>query len=238
MNGPARSVPRPGHEGGLAVLVISGQRLVAESVACMLPQLDVVARAESSISMAAAGRALETRHVDVVLASELIHGEPALRLLEGITSDGRLPATIVLAAASDPRRTARALRRGAAGWIDEECRLSELAEALATVRRGGRWVTPRLRAQVIDALLEHEIAGIDIGDSVRLSPRQREVLACLMDGRSHGEVAESLQLALNTVRTHVRHMCRLAEVHSTPALVALARSGAFGMAQDLGDRPR
>ncbi|MGZ4536411.1 MAG: response regulator transcription factor, partial [Nocardioidaceae bacterium] len=56
-----------------------------------------------------------------------------------------------------------------------------------------------------------------------LSPRELEVLQLLVAGLSRAEVAERLVVSPNTVRTHVQNLLKAADVHSTLALVAVAR---------------
>ena len=56
-----------------------------------------------------------------------------------------------------------------------------------------------------------------------LSPREYEVLRCLVAGMSKKEIAQRLYLSVNTVRTHVQHLLYAADEHSTIALVAAAR---------------
>ena len=236
-----RAIPpqaTPASEGGLSVIVVDSHRLVAESLARMLPQLETVREATFATTMASARSALLLLRVDLVLVSERVEGEPAvLALQRGAAHPLRRPALVVLASSNEPRAVARAFRDGAAGWIRRDCRLEELAEALTAVRDGGHWVAPELRAGVIDALLEKTPDQPVDGLGLHLSPRQQEVLQGLMDGMSHGEVAERLHLSLNTVRTHVHRMCHQAGVHSTPALVALARDGRLAL-PDKAVRPR
>jgi DNA-binding CsgD family transcriptional regulator len=56
-----------------------------------------------------------------------------------------------------------------------------------------------------------------------LTPREREVLACLAEGAGRREVAEQLHLSANTVRTHLQNLMAKLGVHSTLEAVALSR---------------
>ena len=64
-----------------------------------------------------------------------------------------------------------------------------------------------------------------------LTPREREILACLADGAGRRDVAERLYLSANTVRTHLRNLMAKLGVHSTLEAVAMVRGG------ELSDRP-
>jgi DNA-binding NarL/FixJ family response regulator len=62
------------------------------------------------------------------------------------------------------------------------------------------------------------------GDAVgRLTPRERDVLQAMLQGRSRSEIARWLGMSPNTVRTHVQHILRAMNVDSAAAAVALAR---------------
>lgn len=208
---------------GLRILVLDGHRLIAESVAGMLPMLDAVRSATSVTTVQLARARLRRGGVDLVLADDAVHGVPTLDLLHLNPDHGRRPRLVFFSSNTDPRYVARSLRAGACGWVVKDCAQEELGHALTRVTTGARWVSSPLRTQVIEALLDPaEVKGAaTVGPT--LSPRRREVLRCLVEGLSHGEAAERLGVSLSTVRTHVRDMCRLTGTHSTPELVAFAR---------------
>lgn len=208
---------------GLRVLVFDCHRLIAESVAGMLPLLQGVRSATPVTTMQVARARLRQESVDVVLAGDTVHGVPTLDLLDFEPQQGRRPRLVLFSSNSDPRHVARSLRAGASGWVAEDCLEEELDDALTMVTTGAHWVSSRLRSGVIEALLDPADSSGAATAGPSLSPRRREVLRCLVEGLSHGEVAERLRVSLSTVRTHVRDMCRLTGTHSTPELVALAR---------------
>jgi DNA-binding CsgD family transcriptional regulator len=57
----------------------------------------------------------------------------------------------------------------------------------------------------------------------RLTPREQDVLQCLVDGLNRQEIAQHLFLSPNTVRTHVQHLLRKLGVHSSLTAAAIAR---------------
>lgn len=220
------------------MLVVDGHQLIAESVAGLLPQLGEVREAKSATSVSLARAIVRAGPVDVVLVDDVLHGESGLELLRATSHGGRRPLVVIFSSGTDPARVAGALRAGAAGWLAKDCELAELSAALDRVRSGMRWISPGLRAGVIEELLERGVPASMAGDDMSLPPRRRQVLACLVEGKSHGETAVELGLSLSTVRTHVRDLCRMAGVHSTPALVALVRAGRLKVADDTFPRPR
>lgn len=115
-----------------------------------------------------------------------------------------------------------ALEAGAAGILLKAGSPSELVEALEVVAAGGRYVDPRITAQ-----LESERRAR------RLSRREREVFGLLVDGMSMASIARELGLSRETVKTHVRNaMSKLGAKTRTAAVIEAIRSG------ELDDDPR
>jgi DNA-binding NarL/FixJ family response regulator len=139
--------------------------------------------------------------------------------------------TVVLAERDDPRRAAAALRAGASGWVAKDCSLSRLLAVIRGVLRGETHLPPALLTGV---LLELTAASHHRTESERLveslTPREREVLRCMVAGLGRKAVAERLYLSPHTVRTHMQNVLGKLGVHSTLAAVALARRAGVGPA--------
>ncbi|MFI9270654.1 LuxR C-terminal-related transcriptional regulator [Kitasatospora sp. NPDC052896] len=159
--------------------------------------------------------------------------EPAAdgrRAADGITLLGRACQShpglraVVLAAEDDPRRAVRALYAGAAGWVAKESSLSRLLAVVRGVLRGETHLPPALLTGVVRELTT---ARRDRTESERLvdslTPREKQVLRCMVAGMGRQAVAERLYLSPHTVRTHMQNVLGKLGVHSTLAAVALAR---------------
>jgi DNA-binding NarL/FixJ family response regulator len=94
-----------------------------------------------------------------------------------------------------------ALRAGVNGYLLKHADLSELERAIRAVARGERYLAPAVSGPVIERLLR---TGHDERDEKgdALSPRQREVLQLIAEGKSTREIAERLNLSPKTVETH------------------------------------
>ncbi|MFJ4676415.1 LuxR C-terminal-related transcriptional regulator [Kitasatospora sp. NPDC088783] len=131
---------------------------------------------------------------------------------------------VLLAAADDPQRAARALQAGANGWVARESSLSALMTVVRGVRRDETHLPPALLTGVVRELTS---ARRDRSESERLvaalTPREEEVLRCMVAGLGRQAVAERLFLSPHTVRTHMQNVLGKLGVHSTLAAVAVAR---------------
>ncbi len=131
---------------------------------------------------------------------------------------------VVLAAEDDPRRAVRALQAGACGWVAKDSSLSRLLVVVRGVLNGETHLPPALLTGVVRELTA---ARRDRTESERLvetlTPREEEVLRCMVAGLGRQAVAERLYLSPHTVRTHMQNVLGKLGVHSTLAAVAVAR---------------
>ncbi|MEU8923763.1 response regulator transcription factor [Kitasatospora sp. NPDC048545] len=158
------------------------------------------------------------------------HLRPAAPPPDGITLLARLRRAhpglraVVLATADDPHRAARALHAGATGWVAKESSLARLLAVVRGVLRDETHLPPALLTGVIRELTT---ARRDRTESERLvdtlTPREKQILRCMVAGLGRQAVAERLYLSPHTVRTHMQNVLGKLGVHSTLAAVAVAR---------------
>lgn len=167
------------------------------------------------------------------------HGGPARavngRAADGISLVGAVRSaqpgvrTVVLAERDDPRRAAAALQAGASGWVAKDCSLVRLLAVIRGVLREETHLPPALLTGVLRELTaarKHRTESERLVES--LTPREREVLRCMVAGLGRKAVAERLFLSPHTVRTHMQNVLGKLGVHSTLAAVALARRAGVG----------
>lgn len=92
------------------------------------------------------------------------------------------------------------------------------------VLNGRMYLFPTTVRPVVERLLSRARSQRRPSFVDELSERQLQVLRCLVGGMSRSETGDRLFITANTVRTHVQHLLKLADVHSTLALVARARA--------------
>ncbi|MEU2021997.1 response regulator transcription factor [Streptomyces sp. NPDC016469] len=137
--------------------------------------------------------------------------------------------TVVLAEKDDPARAALALQAGACGWVAKDSSLQRLLAVIRGVLRDETHLPAALLTGVLRELLadrKHRTESEKLVES--LTPREREVLRCMVAGLGRKAVAERLFLSPHTVRTHMQNVLGKLGVHSTLAAVALARRAGVG----------
>ncbi|MEV7173644.1 LuxR C-terminal-related transcriptional regulator [Streptomyces sp. JL4002] len=242
----------------IRVLVVDDHRIFAESLAAALaaePDVDVSAAGSGPAALRCLERAVaEGRRFDVLLVdadlgavagavpAQREHGSgppPAsdgIALVAGVRVAHPGVRTVVLAERDDPRRAAHALQAGASGWVAKDCSLSRLLAVVRGVLREETHLPPALLTGVLRELTaarKHRTDSERLVES--LTPREHEVLRCMVAGLGRKDVAARLFLSPHTVRTHMQNVLGKLGVHSTLAAVALARRAGVRPADLAGD---
>ncbi|MER8097484.1 response regulator transcription factor [Streptomyces goshikiensis] len=241
----------------IRVLVVDDHRIFAESLAAALaaePDVDVSAAGSGPAALRCLERAVaEGRRFDVLLVDADLGaagGVPAQRepgaaappgsdgiaLVAGVRVSHPGVRTVVLAERDEPRRAALALQAGACGWVAKDSSLSRLLAVIRGVLREETHLPPALLTGVLRELTaarKHRTDSERLVES--LTPREHEVLRCMVAGLGRKDVAARLFLSPHTVRTHMQNVLGKLGVHSTLAAVALARRAGVRPAELAGD---
>jgi DNA-binding NarL/FixJ family response regulator len=184
----------------------------------------IALRQEGSIEVVAGmGSVEELRPALAATAPDLLIVDLMLRDSYGLTavrdlaaSGSQVPA-MVLSAFDDEMFVREAFDAGVRGYALKAQPLSEVIDGMRRCVAGERYVFPRFGAVPASTPGEGPRAGID-----HLSPREREVFAHILDGRTTRDIADLLSISLKTVETHRSHINRKLAVHSPGALLRLA----------------
>jgi DNA-binding NarL/FixJ family response regulator len=114
----------------------------------------------------------------------------------------------------------RALEAGASGFVLKHSASVELIAAIRAALEGRTYLTPQLAGEVLDAMKGGPKPGSDPVGS--LTPRQREVLQLLAEGRSAKEIASSLAISARTVEFHKYQMMETLGLHTSAELIHFA----------------
>ena len=168
------------------------------------------------------GRALVA--AALALAPDLIILDISMPLLNGLEAGRQIKQAlpqvklVFVTMNEDPDLAAEAFRAGASAYLVKRCAASELVAAVQEVLQGRSYVTPLITEGLVESLLEVE--GGTAGSE--LTPRQREILQLLAEGRSMKEVAAVLDVTPRTVAFHKYRMMSQLKVKTTAELIQYA----------------
>jgi len=113
------------------------------------------------------------------------------------------------------------LKAGAAGYLLKDCAVDELGDAIRCVLANKIYISPDIAGVVIEDYLRHleEPAGKPL---TKLTPKEREVLQLIAEGKSTKEVAAILNTSISTIETHRQHIMDKLNMHTVAELTKYA----------------
>ncbi len=132
-----------------------------------------------------------------------------------------LPETrvIILTAFEDDDKIVKAICNGASGYLLKSAPMEEISSAILDVVGGGAPINPRIAKRVLE--LFSSMAPPE-GKDYGLTPRERQILERMVEGRIKKEIASDLDMNYHTVDAHIRSIYTKLEVHTRAGAVAKA----------------
>jgi DNA-binding NarL/FixJ family response regulator len=200
------------------LLIADDHTIILDGIGMLLTdEFDVVGTAEDGHAVL---RAAEQLRPDVILL------DISMPLLNGIDTCRQLVKTlpksrvIFLTMHADRIYVEEAFRAGCVGYILKRSAACELSGAINTVMRGGKYVTPLIEWNEADKSTGQP--DVRTTASERLTPRQREVLQLVAEGRANKEIAALLHVSEKTVDYHKSSLKRALLLESTAELTQFA----------------
>jgi DNA-binding NarL/FixJ family response regulator len=160
------------------------------------------------------------------LRPDIVLMDVAMAQMNGIEATGRIKKAykdvrvIILSMYSNEEYVLQALQAGASGYLLKDAATLELELAVRAVSRNETYLSPGVSKHVIDSYRKR-ITG-DQQPVEQLTPRQREVVQLIAEGRTTKEIASILKVAVKTVETHRTQMMERLNIHDIAGLVRYA----------------
>lgn len=200
------------------VVLADDHRLLAEALKSLLAgEFELVGVVEDGRALLEAVERLEP---DVVVSDVTMPALNGIDALVELRRKGRQVPVIFLTMHRDVSFARRALEAGAAGFVLKHSAASELVAALRAALAGDVYVTPQLSAEVFGAPVPGAARTAD--PLAALSPRQRQVLQLVAEGRSAKEIAAELGISPRTVEFHKLQLMQGLGLHTTADLTRFA----------------
>lgn len=205
----------------MKVLLVDDHKIIRDGLRAVLegrPDIEVVGEAANGHEALVLVRTLRP---EVVVMDVSMPG------LNGIDATARLASehpeikVLGLSMASDRRYVLAMLSAGASGYLLKDAASDELIRAIQTVASGQTYLSPQISAAIVETALEAR-APAQAATASALTPREREVLQLLAEGRTSKDIAVTLQISVPTVDTHRRQIMSKLKLRSIAELTKYA----------------
>ena len=200
------------------ILIADDHNLIAELCRKLLEsEFDIVGVVNDGRSLIRSAQELKPQVIIVDIAMPSLNGLDAAQQIKQLLPEVKI---VFLTMSTGTELAAEAFRRGASGYLLKTCATGELVQAVRSVLRGRSYVSRSMARDSLEFLLRQ---GTPLpAEGERLTPRQREVLQLVAEGKSMKEVAAILKLTPRTVAFHKYRMMETLGVRNTAELVQYA----------------
>jgi len=201
---------------GLKVIVCDDHQVFTDALVAYLRGVPEIGSVEAVHNVDDALRRLR-QGADILLLDLALEDDDqdGLTAVEAIGHLGLDVRVLVLSGSGDVNTIVRALRLGANGFCTKDVHPEQLVTAIRQVVAGDVTLPSHMTQDVLVEIQDRQTeAQAHAREMARLTPREREVLRMLSNGRDSAHIARVLELSQNTVRTHLQHIMRKLGVHS------------------------
>lgn len=204
------------HERPIRIMLVDDHLMVRDGLKVFLSvyeDIEVVAEAddgEQAISLCA------EIHPDIILMDTIMPNVDGPTATARILADHPKTRVIALTTFSEQDLVQQAIRAGAISYMLKDVDASKLVEAIRDAHHGRSTIDASAAQSLIDAATQAPPLGSD------LTPRERDVLALLIEGRTNKEIAKKLFISQATVRLHVSNVLSKLDASNRTEAVSLA----------------
>lgn len=189
---------------------------------------EVVGTVKDGRALVEAAQRLEPDLILLDIVMPLLNGIDAARQIKKVCPKTKL---IFITMQTSPTYATEALEAGASGYLLKHSAPMELPLAIDAALQGQQFLTPLIAKPVLSLALKPERRPVVKGSVAALTPRQREVLQLIGEGKGTKEIATVLNVSLKTIDFHKTHLMQQLNIHSTAELMRYAITQ--GLASDL-----
>jgi DNA-binding NarL/FixJ family response regulator len=209
----------------ISVALIEDNRLVRQGISALLqelPDLEVVAeRASGDTSR------LKGVNPDVVLLDLGLRNGDSLQVAKNVMAQFPQSKIIMMDLLPVQEEIVEFIHVGVAGFIMKDATLEDLVSTIRSVAQGANVLPPPMTSTLFSQIARDAVARgqPEALASVRMTPRERDVINLIAEGLSNKEIAGRLHIATHTVKSHVRNIMEKLTLHTRLQIAAFAHKG-------------
>ena len=206
----------------ISIALIEDNRLVREGITALLsqlPDLKVVAGASSADTAV-----FREAKPQVVLLDLGLQSGDSLRLAVQVKVDFPDSKVIVMDLLPVHEDIMDFVNAGVSGFIMKDATVDDLVSTIRSVAGGAHVLPPQMTSSLFSQIAKDAIAKgrPEVLDSVRMTPREREVINLIAEGLGNKEIAARINVATHTVKSHVRNIMEKLTLHTRLQIAAYA----------------
>ncbi|MEM5564055.1 response regulator transcription factor [Psychroserpens sp. AS72] len=150
---------------------------------------------------------------DIILLDINLLGMSGIKGIPLILNELPKVDIIMLTTFEDHDSIYKALCAGACSYLSKKTPLKKILEAVEVVNNGGSYMSPSIARKIINSFApKHNHSDV-------LTPRQKDIVAGIVDGKSYKMIANDLFVSLDTVRSHIKNIYKALEINSKAELI-------------------
>ena len=199
------------------IILADDHRMFAEGLKRLLePDYEIVAMIEDGKELVATVTEIPT---DLILVDISMPGLNGIEAARKIIESNKNAKIILLTMHDEETYVTTALDAGVRGYVLKQAEPSELLAAIKEVLKGSVYVSPSLASKV---LFSRRKGDSNQPPTIRLQPRQREILRLLAEGKTAKEIAANLHLTAKTIEYHKYQIMLKLNVQTSAQLIQYA----------------
>ncbi len=205
------------------LMVVDDHTLFRNGLASLLQQYDDVRLIAEASSGKEAVTVAGTQKPDVILMDMSMSGMSGLDATRQIIEASPETAVCMLTISEQDEDLFAAIRAGARGYLLKDTELPALHEAIRVLADGGTSITPLLATRLLDEFAKASPPPRPAGPGLeQLTSREREILEYVAAGWRNQEIADHLNIAVNTVKVHLRNILEKLDLRNRQQAAAFA----------------
>lgn len=207
------------------VLLVDDHKIMRDGIKAILRHAEefrVAGEAETGVDAVQMARKLRPQMILMDI------GLPGLNGIEATTEILRHQPDIkivILSMFDDEHSVVSAIKSGARAFVLKKASDSDLIDALRTVAKGGSYLSPQVSDRLLSRIQRGDLESKPTASALEgLSPREVQVLRMVAEGKTSKEIANMLDLGLQTVRSYRKTMMKKLGVNNVASLTQLALS--------------
>jgi DNA-binding NarL/FixJ family response regulator len=201
----------------ISVSIVDDEKKLCESIATFLNGSTGFRCVSMYGNAEAALQHLPADNPDVVLMDINMAGMDGIECVKRLKTLAPQIQILMLTVYEDTEQIFKALAAGATGYLLKRLDPDELLQAIRDVHAGGSPMSNSIARKVVASFQKANVAG---EKQNLLTAREQAVLDCLAQGLAYKQIGDQLNISINTIRTHLRHIYEKLHVQSRTEAVA------------------